>query len=119
MIFELILISIVTYYFWHWTFWKRRGLPGPWGVPIFGKAGAMLEGSFPPGYTLQKWTKEYGKIYGFTEGMQKVMVISDPDLVQEILVKQYDNFYGRKHNPVQGDPDKDKDIHIVGAQGFR
>ncbi|EFP13120.1 CRE-CYP-13A8 protein [Caenorhabditis remanei] len=119
MLLLLVFIAISTYYIYHWTFWKRRGVPGPWGIPIFGKSGTMLDDRVAPPLVLQQWTQKYGKIYGFTEGMQKVMVISDPNLVQEVFVKQYDNFYGRKHNPVQGDPDKDKDIHIIGAQGFR
>uniref|UniRef100_A0A1I7TA16 Cytochrome P450 n=1 Tax=Caenorhabditis tropicalis TaxID=1561998 RepID=A0A1I7TA16_9PELO len=119
MIFLLVILAISTYYLYQWTFWKRRGVPGPWGVPVFGKSGTMLDDTVPPPLVIQKWTQKYGKIFGFMEGAQKVMVISDPDLVQEVFVKQYDNFYGRKTNPVQGDPDKDKDINIVGAQGFR
>ncbi|CAL2031267.1 unnamed protein product [Caenorhabditis brenneri] len=119
MLFTLLLLAIATYYLYHWTFWKRRGIPGPWGVPIFGKSGTMLDDRRAPGLVIQEWTQKYGKVFGFTEGMQKVLVVSDVDMAQELFVKQYDNFYGRKINPVQGDPDKDKDIHIVGAQGFR
>ncbi|CAI2326629.1 unnamed protein product [Caenorhabditis sp. 36 PRJEB53466] len=50
---------------------------------------------------------------------KRTLVISDPDLVHEVLVKQYDNFYGRKTNPIDGDPDKDKRINLFNAQGFR
>ncbi|EFP13112.1 hypothetical protein CRE_07732 [Caenorhabditis remanei] len=119
MFFLLVSLAIFTYYFYHWTYWKRRGVPGPWGLPIFGKSGIMLDDRVAPSLIIQKWTQKYGKIYGFTEGMQKVMVISDPNSVQELFVKQFDNFYGRRLNPVQGDPDKDEGVHIVAAQGFR
>jgi cytochrome P450 len=38
--------------------------------------------------TLRRWTKKYGKIYGFYEGHSPVLVIADPDLVTEVFVNQ-------------------------------
>ncbi|CAL2031260.1 unnamed protein product [Caenorhabditis brenneri] len=49
----------------------------------------------------------------------KTLVISDPDLVQEVFVKQYDNFYGRKRNPIQGNSEKEKRTNLFSAQGYR
>lgn len=63
--------------------------------------------------------QEYGPMYGFTDGVEKTLVVSDPEFVHEVFVKQFDNFYARKQNPLQGDPDKDPRIHLVTSQGHR
>lgn len=47
------------------------------------------------------------------------MVISDPEFVHEVFVKQFDNFYGRKLTAIQGDPNKNKRVPLVAAQGHR
>ena len=38
--------------------------------------------------TLQRWTKQYGKIYGYYEGHSPVIVLADPDLVAEVFINQ-------------------------------
>ncbi len=38
--------------------------------------------------TLQRWTKQYGKIYGYFEGHSPVIVLADPDLVSEVFLNQ-------------------------------
>ncbi|CAI2327041.1 unnamed protein product [Caenorhabditis sp. 36 PRJEB53466] len=79
----------------------------------------MLDPRIPPGVRLQKWTKEYGPYYGITEGTQKTLITSDPDFVNEVFVKQFDNFHGRKTTALQGDPNKNKRVHLLAAQGHR
>ncbi|KAF1764833.1 hypothetical protein GCK72_004783 [Caenorhabditis remanei] len=107
------------YYLWTWTYWVRRGIPGPIGWPFIGVFLNSLDENFPGPLQVMEWTKKYGKIFGFTEGLMKTLVISDPDLVQEVFVKQYDNFYGRKRNPIQGNSEKEKRTNLFSAQGFR
>uniref|UniRef100_A0A8R1E0Y1 Cytochrome P450 n=1 Tax=Caenorhabditis japonica TaxID=281687 RepID=A0A8R1E0Y1_CAEJA len=114
-----LLIGCLSYYLSIWTYWRRRGIPGPLGYPIFGSFFKMLDGNSPPYLQIQKWTEKYGSVYGYTEGTLKTLIISDPDMVHEVFVKQYDNFYGRKLNPIQGDPDKEKRTNLFAAQGFR
>ncbi|CAI2327100.1 unnamed protein product [Caenorhabditis sp. 36 PRJEB53466] len=97
------------------TSWNARSL----GAANSRKIRHTARRQYPAGPDSEQLGPGIRKVYGFTEGMQKVLVLSDPRLVQELFVKQYDNFYGRKLNPIQGDPDKDADVHIVGAQGFR
>nr|AHL88988.1 cytochrome p450 3046A1 [Brachionus koreanus] len=38
--------------------------------------------------TLQRWTRIYGKIYGFYEGHSPVLVLADPDLVADVFLNQ-------------------------------
>ncbi|CAP22232.1 Protein CBR-CYP-13A12 [Caenorhabditis briggsae] len=113
------VVGVLSYYLWTWTYWRRRGISGPPGYPLIGCALEMLDSENPPYLQLKEWTKEYGKVYGITEGMMKILVISDPALVEEVFVKQYDNFYGRKLYPIQGDPNKDKLVNLFASQGHR
>ncbi|CAD6193679.1 unnamed protein product [Caenorhabditis auriculariae] len=112
-------IAVFSYYIWIWTYWRRRGIPGPLGVPFLGNTWNLLSHENPPPLQLQKWTKKYGKTYGYTESRRKIMVISDPEMVQELLVKKFDNFHGRLPNPLADDPDKAKRTNLFMAQGIR
>ena len=44
---------------------------------------------------IKRWTKKYGKVFGYYEGIQPVLEVADPDMVREILMKQFDNFEQR------------------------
>ncbi|CAL2031046.1 unnamed protein product [Caenorhabditis brenneri] len=114
-----ILVGILSYYLWLWTYWRRRGIPGPLGYPFVGVFPQTLKSEYPQYLQMRDWTKQYGPVYGYTEGTIKSLIVSDIDLVHELFVKQYDNFYGRKLNPIQGDPEKDPRSNLFSAQGFR
>jgi hypothetical protein len=49
--------------------------------------------------TLQRWSKTYGKIYGYYEGHTPVLVLSDPDLVSELFINQSKLLSFRKSFP--------------------
>ncbi|ULU03595.1 hypothetical protein L3Y34_016818 [Caenorhabditis briggsae] len=117
--FIIVFVAVFSYYLWQWTYWVRRGVPGPLGYPVIGSFLNSLDHSFPGPLQVKEWTKKYGSTFGFTEGLMKTLVISDPELVDEVFVKQYDNFYGRKRNPISGDSEKEKRTNIFSAQGFR
>ncbi|CAF0828341.1 unnamed protein product [Adineta steineri] len=44
---------------------------------------------------LENWTKQYGKIYGIYEGTHPILVVSDPDFLQEVFIKQFSVFHTR------------------------
>lgn len=44
----------------------------------------------------RKWTKQYGKTYGYFEGPSPVIVTSDKDILSEVFVKQFKSFHARK-----------------------
>lgn len=75
-------------------YWKSRGIPGPEPSLIIGNIPLKQKDLEP--FKLQKWTQEYGKIYGILDGSRKSLVTSDPEFLHEIFVKQFDNFYGRR-----------------------
>ena len=52
----------------------------------------MKEGRFS---VLAKWSQTYGKVFGYYEGSKPVLVVADPDMVREILIKQFHKFEER------------------------
>ncbi|CAB3404524.1 unnamed protein product [Caenorhabditis bovis] len=113
------LIGIASYYLYNWLYWKLRGIPGPWGYPVIGSFLDTMKVQDSILLKLQTWTKKYGKIYGITEGQTKLLVISEPELVNEVFVKQFDNFYSRRMNKLQVDPENDTRVHVFSARGPR
>ncbi|CAL2031258.1 unnamed protein product [Caenorhabditis brenneri] len=113
------VIAIVTWYIWNWSYWIRKGVKGPRGVPFLGVLDVLMKHEKPGLLKLGEWTKEFGKIYGITDGVHRTLVISDPTMAQEIFVRQFENFYGRKLNPLQGNPDTDSRVHLLAAHGHR
>lgn len=45
---------------------------------------------------VNKWTKELGQTYGYFEGHLPILVTSDLEIIQEVFIKQFNNFSGRK-----------------------
>lgn len=78
------------------SYWGKRGIPGPRGDVIMGNLRALFDYDYPNVFQLRDWTKQFGKTYGIREGWRHVLVTSDPEIVQEFLVKKFDNFHGRK-----------------------
>ena len=74
--------------------WERLGLKGPKASSLFlGNLGdTMAQGRFK---LYAEWTKKYGKVFGYYEGSIPVLLVADPDMAREILIKQFDNFEQR------------------------
>ena len=95
----LVFLGLLTYYFFllrqRYRYFKERNIPTPrfqfvlghlktfWGASLFHRQ-------------LESWTKQYGKIYGLYEGSVPMFVVSDPDFLQEVFVKQFAVFTARK-----------------------
>nr|ATW72301.1 cytochrome p450 CYP3045B3 [Brachionus calyciflorus] len=78
---------------------KRLGLKTPKYRFFYGNLPEVLEQT--QSNTLRKWTKEFGKTYGYYEGHLPIIVTSDIDFINEVFIKQYSNFMARKIYPWQ------------------
>uniref|UniRef100_A0A8R1HTX6 Cytochrome P450 n=1 Tax=Caenorhabditis japonica TaxID=281687 RepID=A0A8R1HTX6_CAEJA len=114
-----LIIPILSYYLWIWSYWIRKGVRGPRGIPFVGVLDKFQNFHKPYGLVLRDWTNTYGETYGITEGVEKTLITSNSEFVNEVFIRQYDNFYGRKLNSFQGDPNKNKRIHLFVSQGNR
>jgi hypothetical protein len=94
----LVCIGLTTYYFLplrqRYQYFSRLGIPTPPFHFFFGHLKTLWNSkSFHR--QLESWTKEYGKIYGIYQGTVPTFVVSDPDFLQEVFVKQFAAFSGR------------------------
>ncbi|XP_019861143.1 PREDICTED: putative cytochrome P450 cyp-13B1 [Amphimedon queenslandica] len=96
-----IFFPIILFLFWYkfmyspYQFFKKFGLHSPPTVPFFGnildifKLGNSIN-------ALEKWSKKYGKVFGYYIGAQPYLAVLDPDILKEIMIKKFDNFTERK-----------------------
>ncbi|KAK6755821.1 hypothetical protein RB195_014295 [Necator americanus] len=93
-----VLVVVVSYYRWQLDYWKRRGIPGPPGIPFLGNLYSLTDRSRPVGLVVKEWTKVYGKVYGIQEGLRRTLVVSDVEIIRELFMTKFECFYGRKVN---------------------
>jgi cytochrome P450 len=65
-------------------------LPGPRGLPILGNMHQIKVDSFH--LVLEDWHQQYGDVFQFKLGPDRVVVIADPAMVQEILRARPETF---------------------------
>ncbi|XP_004386011.2 cytochrome P450 3A8-like [Trichechus manatus latirostris] len=73
---------------------KKLQIPGPKPLPFMGNLLAYRKGWWKFD---MKCYKKYGKIWGFYDGRQPVIAITDPDMIKTVLVKEcYSTFTNRR-----------------------
>uniref|UniRef100_A0A8C6DN12 Cytochrome P450 3A n=1 Tax=Moschus moschiferus TaxID=68415 RepID=A0A8C6DN12_MOSMO len=93
----LLAISLVLFYVYgtysHGLF-KKLGVPGPRPLPLFGNILSYQKGIC--GFDEECFQK-YGKMWGIFEGKQPLLLITNPDVIKTILVKEcYSVFTNRR-----------------------
>ncbi|XP_047693759.1 cytochrome P450 3A12 [Prionailurus viverrinus] len=93
----LLATSLVLLYLYgthnHGLF-KKLGIPGPKPLPFLGTALGYRQGfcEFD-----EKCFRTYGRMWGFYDGRQPVLAITDPDMIKTVLVKEcYSVFTNRR-----------------------
>ncbi|XP_055417977.1 cytochrome P450 3A28 [Bubalus kerabau] len=88
------LVLLYVYGTYSYGLFKKLGIPGPRPVPYFGSTMAYHKGI--PEFDNQCF-KKYGKMWGFYEGRQPMLAITDPDIIKTVLVKEcYSVFTNRR-----------------------
>ncbi|KAL9984592.1 hypothetical protein ACROYT_G006904 [Oculina patagonica] len=78
------------------TVLKKLGFSGPTPLPLFGNSlKNQLNPNLIPKCQLE-WCKKYGKVFGIYIFRMPFLVVSDPDMIKEILVKEFPKFHDRK-----------------------
>ena len=85
----LVLIA-AWYYLSKFHYWLSKGVPGPTPVIFLGNLLPFFTQSWADIY--DKWTKQYGPVFGMYEKTKPVLVVADAELVKEIAIKKFDFF---------------------------
>ncbi|GMT18694.1 hypothetical protein PFISCL1PPCAC_9991, partial [Pristionchus fissidentatus] len=121
MIYLLLAGYALFWLYRHWedkkNYWKRRGINGPEPEMFFGNAKALRDYENPRSLVIRNWTRQYGKVYGIHEGFKKILVVSDLETTNELLVKKFDHFTNRIKFLLQSDEDTPK-TNLIQASGM-
>ncbi|XP_041853699.1 thromboxane-A synthase [Melanotaenia boesemani] len=93
--FSLILIFLGLLYWYSvypFSVLSRCGIKHPKPVPFYGNIFMFREGFFKP---LNNIIKTYGRVCGYYLGRRPVVVIADPDMLRQVMVKDFSSFPNR------------------------
>eukprot|EP00106_Octopus_bimaculoides_P002302 XP_014769744.1 PREDICTED: cytochrome P450 3A43-like [Octopus bimaculoides] len=95
----LLLTTVYLFGRRRYSLFKELGIPGPEPVCYLGNMIELKKRGFcdAPKY----WREVYGDTYGVFLGANPNLVVSDPEIIQEVLVKRFSNFTNR--TPFVGD----------------
>jgi cytochrome P450 len=119
LLFGVFLVLIIAYLLYirrGYDFFKNLNIPGPKPVLFFGNFLEVVR-SRRFAATLHKWTEQYGQIYGYFEGHTPILVVSDPDILQDIFIKSFSNFHSRR--PFAFEDPNARDVNLFSATGLR
>uniref|UniRef100_A0A914NEG3 Cytochrome P450 n=1 Tax=Meloidogyne incognita TaxID=6306 RepID=A0A914NEG3_MELIC len=120
----MLLILIISAFFLFWTairknnYWKNRGIPGPEPSPWKGNIDLIFNKN-PSSLQLFDWSKKYGRIYGIKNGWFNTLVISEPEMVKELLFDKFETMYGHMVNPMIGNVNTNSMAHLFATKGRR
>ncbi|CAF1111848.1 unnamed protein product [Rotaria sordida] len=115
-----LLLIIIVAYLWHirpaYEFFKKLNIPGPQPILFFGNFLDFIK-SRRSSLTIKQWTEKYGRIFGYFEGHTPILVISDPDILQDVFIKSFSNFHSRRSFPLADQ--NAKLVNMFSASGLR
>ncbi|XP_025263420.1 cytochrome P450 6a2-like [Camponotus floridanus] len=105
--FEILCIIATTflavyYYFTsNYDFWKSCGIRGPKPKPVFGNfKDIALNNKFIGDYLLEIYNKYKDEsVIGIFTGMTPILIVKNPDLIKDVLIKDFSKFADRGNSP--------------------
>nr|QST15043.1 CYP360A3 protein [Diaphanosoma celebensis] len=89
-----LLYSLYKYGTHTFDYFSNQGIPGPKPVPFFGNLWGIWRKNFVRHDA--DLVKEYGKTFGFFEGLTPNLFVSDAEFIKNVLVKDFDHFINRR-----------------------
>uniref|UniRef100_A0A0B7B6B8 Cytochrome P450 n=1 Tax=Arion vulgaris TaxID=1028688 RepID=A0A0B7B6B8_9EUPU len=94
----LLLTLVVLLYLYGtqpYRVWKELGVNGPTPYPFMGNVPEMFDDRIGNRVALSQWQKLYGRIFGIYFFRAPTLVITDPDVLKQVLIKDFNNFPDR------------------------
>ncbi|UJR37833.1 hypothetical protein I4U23_030523 [Adineta vaga] len=98
-----------------YSFFKKYGIKGPQPTFLLGNLADFIR-TKRISISIHNWTQQFGRIYGYFEGHTPIFVISDPDILHEIYIKNFSKFHSRRQFPLE-DRRTAQGIHLFSATG--
>nr|XP_012143061.1 PREDICTED: probable cytochrome P450 6a13 isoform X1 [Megachile rotundata]XP_012143062.1 PREDICTED: probable cytochrome P450 6a13 isoform X2 [Megachile rotundata] len=97
--FALVFLALYYYFTSTFDFWKKRGVAGPRPVPIFGNIKDVLLEKCSLNECIVKFYQEYKneRLVGIFERRKPNILLTDLDLVKDVLIKDFSIFNDRGH----------------------
>jgi len=97
----IVALILAVYYYLTSTFdfWKSRGVRGPRPIPGFGNFKDVFSIKISPGDYLTKVYNDYKdeRLIGIFVMRTPVLIVKDPDLIKDVLIKDFLKFANRGH----------------------
>ncbi|XP_038067034.1 cytochrome P450 3A6-like [Patiria miniata] len=100
LVIGLVLVS-VWYDWWCHQYFQRRGIPVADYIPFFGN---ILQFRHGVQFTWTEYVKKHGRVVGMYDFRRPVLIINDPDILKNVLVKNFSSFHNRRISPLGQKP---------------
>ncbi|XP_076285005.1 putative cytochrome P450 6a14 [Lasioglossum baleicum] len=94
-----LLIALYYYRISHYDFWRKRGVVGPKPHPIFGNLFDLSFARINAADAIVDIYKKYKHepVVGLFQGTSPILVINDPDLIKNVLIRDFSYFQERPY----------------------
>nr|XP_033326774.1 probable cytochrome P450 6a14 [Megalopta genalis] len=95
----VVAVLFLFYYYLTSTynFWKKRGVPGPKPIPLFGNIASVMFSRLSMAQYMREVYKKYKSepVLGLFIRRQPLLVINDTELIKRVLIKDFTKFSDR------------------------
>ncbi|XP_077372715.1 thromboxane-A synthase [Festucalex cinctus] len=100
----LFLALLYWYSVYPFSVLTQCGIKHPKPVPFFGNLFLFRQGFFHP---VSDLIKTYGRVCGYYLGRRAVVVVADPDMLRQVMVREFSSFPNRMTNRFANKPMSD------------